>query len=204
MKVQILSFPMVVVSLGSDQSHKDLRAGRDAIRRIADSDWFDWSAGSRPLHWNWPSWYMEIARDGLPVWWHEAPKQWRRPQEAPKNKSERDAIAKKIEKVRDRGYVCAGEVHSLTSFFAVPKGIDDIRVVFDGTKSGLNACIWVPRFPLPTVNSLLRAVEPSTHMSDFDIGECFLNFVLHESLQSLAGLDLTEFLETGKFCGNDG
>jgi hypothetical protein len=35
-------------------------------------------------------------------------------------------------------------------------------------------------------------------MSDFDIGECFLNFVLDESLQSLAGLNLTSFFGKGK------
>jgi hypothetical protein len=51
------------------------------------------------------------------------------------------AVAKKLEKLRDRKYVVHGEVLSLTSFFAVPKGVDDIRVVFDGTKSGLNAAI---------------------------------------------------------------
>jgi hypothetical protein len=54
----------------------------------------------------------------------------------------------------------------------VPKGVDN-QVVFDGTKSGLNASIWVPHFPLPTMNSLLRNVDIHTHMSDFDIGEFY-------------------------------
>jgi hypothetical protein len=99
----------------------------------------------------------------------------------------------KLEKVRDRRYVSEGEASSLTSFFAVPKGTDDVRMVYDGTRSGLNDAIWVPRFPLPTVNTMLRAVDEHTHLGDMDIGEMFLNFVLHESMQALCGVDLTEY-----------
>jgi hypothetical protein len=99
----------------------------------------------------------------------------------------------KLGKVRDRRYVTKGNVDSLTSFFAVPKGTDDVRMVYDGTRSGLNDAIWVPRFPLPTVNTMLRAVDENTFMGDMDIGEMFLNFVLHESMQALCGVDLTEF-----------
>jgi hypothetical protein len=66
-------------------------------------------------------------------------------------------------------------------------------MVYDGTRSGLNDSIWVPRFPLPTVNTMLRAVDKSTFMG-MDIGEMFLNFVLHESMQALCGgVDLTKF-----------
>ena len=68
---------------------------------------------------------------------------------------------------------------------------EDVRMVYDGTKSGLNSCIWVPRFPLPTVGTYLRAVEAGTFMGDMDVGEMFLNFVLHESMQALCGIDLT-------------
>ena len=108
----------------------------------------------------------------------------------------------KLDVVRKRRYLEPGEVFSLTSFFAVPKGVEDIRMVYDGTKSGLNENIWVPRFPLPTVNTHLRAVDSSTWMSDMDIGEMFLNFILHESMQALCGVDLTQFFgdkdESGK------
>lgn len=89
-------------------------------------------------------------------------------------------------------------MESLTSFFAVPKGVDDIRMVYDGTKLGLNNVIWVPRFPLPTVDTMLQAVDSNTFMSDMDIGEMFLNFVLHESMQSLCGVDLTNYFGEGK------
>jgi hypothetical protein len=70
-------------------------------------------------------------------------------------------------------------VESLTSFFEVEKGEDDIRLVYDGSVSGLNLTIWVPRFFLPTVRTHLRAVDKNTYMADVDIGEMFLNFILH-------------------------
>jgi hypothetical protein len=107
-------------------------------------------------------------------------------------------MVKKIGKVRKRRYIAAGPFESLTSFFAVPKGLDDIRMVYDGTKSGLNEALWVPRFPLPTVDTLLRAVEPGTYMSNMDIGEMFLNFVLHESMQALCGVGLTNYFGEGQ------
>jgi hypothetical protein len=66
-------------------------------------------------------------------------------------------------------------------------------MVYDGTSSGLNDAIWVPRFPLPTVNTMLRAVDVHSFMGDLDIGETFVNFILHESMQALCGVDLAEF-----------
>jgi hypothetical protein len=99
----------------------------------------------------------------------------------------------KLGKVRERRYVTKGGVHSMNSFFAVPKGTEDVQMVYDGTKSGLNNAIWVPRFPLTTVNMMLQAVDENMFMGDMDIGEMFLNFILHESMQALCGVDLTEF-----------
>ncbi len=46
-----------------------------------------------------------------------------------------------------------GLVQSLTSFFDVPKGTDDIRMVYNGTVNGFNESIEVPRFGLPTIKS---------------------------------------------------
>ena len=43
----------------------------------------------------------------------------------------------KLVKARRRGYVRVGEVKSLNQHFSVPKG-DDIRMVYNGTSSGLN------------------------------------------------------------------
>ncbi len=105
----------------------------------------------------------------------------------------RAAIKEKLNKVRTKGYIQSGSVKSLTSFLSVPKGDNDIRIVYNGTQSGLNDCLWAPWFPLPTVEQHLRAVMPGTYMGDIDISEQFLNFMLHSKTQEYAGVDLTAY-----------
>jgi hypothetical protein len=56
----------------------------------------------------------------------------------------------KLTKVREGCYAKAGEVVSLTSLFVVLKLKEDSRMVYDGTKLGLQENIWVPRFLYPT------------------------------------------------------
>ncbi len=102
-------------------------------------------------------------------------------------------MQKKLTVVHNRRYIIPGTVRSLTSLFSVPKGDTDIRLVYDGTKSGLNRAVWAPWFPLPTVEAHLRCVEPGSYMGDIDIGEMFLNFMLHPRIQQHAGVDLTPF-----------
>ena len=87
-------------------------------------------------------------------------------------------------------------VTSLTSFFVVKKSESDVRPVYEGSVSGLNESIWMPLFALPTISSHLRQVEAGTFMCDLDVGEMFLNFVLHPGIRPLAGVDLT--LYTGR------
>jgi hypothetical protein len=70
-------------------------------------------------------------------------------------------------------------VESLMAFFEVPKGIDDIQLVDNGSISGLNLLIWVPGFFLPTIRTHLRAIDKNTYMADVNIGKMFLNFILH-------------------------
>ncbi len=113
------------------------------------------------------------------------------PQQGEPDPSVRDLIKGKLSKNWARGYVQPGYVRALTSFFSVPKGQDDIRLVYNGTKSGLNDCLWAPWFCLPTIDQLLRSVMPGTYMADIDIGELLLNFVMHKCMQPYAGVDFT-------------
>lgn len=76
------------------------------------------------------------------------------------------------------------------SFFAVPKGTDDIRVVYDATKSGLNSAIWAPNFMLPTATSILNNASEYTFFCNIDLGEMFLNYFLDKRIRPLAGVDL--------------
>jgi hypothetical protein len=46
---------------------------------------------------------------------------------------------------------------------------------------------------MPTAVMILRAIFPHTYMDDSDMGEFFLNFILHEMLRELAGVDVTQF-----------
>ena len=95
----------------------------------------------------------------------------------------------KICKVRERRYMVPGKVNSLTGFFAVPKGDNDIRIVYDATKCGLNDALWTPNFFLPTIDTILRNSDSTSWFGDIDLGEMFLNYFLDEELRSYAGVD---------------
>ena len=54
---------------------------------------------------------------------------------------------------------------------------DDIRMVYDTTRSGLNQAVWAPWFSIPKITSHLRSVVAGTFISDCDVGEVFLIFM---------------------------
>jgi hypothetical protein len=115
------------------------------------------------------------------------------PQRGEKDESTRKAIKSKLEAVISKGCLVRGEVKSFTSFFSVPKGEGDVRIVYDGTKSGLNAQLWSPWFPLPTIETNLWSVNPGYYMGDIDFSKQFLNFMLHEKVRKYTGVDVTPF-----------
>ena len=80
------------------------------------------------------------------------------------------------------GYINVGGVKSITGFFDVPKGDEDIRMVYDANKCGLNKALWTPNFFLPTIDSILRNADDHTWFGDIDLGEMFLNYWLDEEL----------------------
>jgi hypothetical protein len=172
---------------------KDIEAGSDAVVRAARSSWWEWSDGSRPFHWRWPAEYIETIRDGLPVYFIQKPPRYTKAQQDIKEKNIKESVLKKLKKVRGRRYIAPGHVEALICFFEVPKGDCDIRMVYNRSKSGLNECMWVPRFILPTIHTHLRGVGPDTFMLDVDLGEFFLNFMLHPTIRPLTGVDFTKY-----------
>jgi hypothetical protein len=102
-------------------------------------------------------------------------------------------MKEKLDTVRFRRSVESGLVSALTSFFAVMRGDDDIRMMFNGTLSGLNAALWAPWFCLPNSTTHKRIVEPGTFMEDVEIGEMFLDFSLDPRIRWFAGVDFTKF-----------
>jgi len=174
---------------------KDLKVGRDAIRRAGLSSWWEWDAGSTLFFWRWPSEYKKDVRDGLEVCVEgQLPEYWAR-QRWPENPKEREQLRQKLFKPVSKHYIARGFVKSLTSFFAVAKGEDDIRIVYDATKSFLNEAIWAPNFFLPTVDSVLRNSTTETWYGDIDLGEMFLNYFLDEKLRPYAGVDVSGIRE---------
>jgi hypothetical protein len=168
-------------------------AARDCISRCCDASWWVWDRGSRPFFWRWPRDYLGSARDDTKAWFVDKVRPWCRPQRMPRHTSRMSLITEKLDVIRKKGYVESGLVCSLMSFFEVAKGETDVRMVYDGSASGLNMVLWAPWFPLPTVNGLIRSLEPGYSMADNDVGEMFHNFVLHETMQQYCGLDLTLF-----------
>jgi len=89
-------------------------------------------------------------------------------------------------------HVTSEKLWSLLYMFDVPKGETDVRIVYDGSKNGLNDCTWAPWFPLPTVETMCRTLEPNYWCADNDYGDHFHNFLLHPELQQYSGLDLSQ------------
>jgi hypothetical protein len=129
--------------------HLDSDAGCQVLNRYFGGQWWDWQAGSSLAFWRWNGEeQIGDARDGMRVYIRDTLPENRRPQRPPKPADLRLMIAK-LDKVLDRGYISPGWVASLTSYFAVPKGENDIRLVYDGSDSGLNEALWSPSFWLP-------------------------------------------------------
>ena len=139
---------------------------------------------------------MVEIRDGIQVFFTRKPPLVTTPQRDIKDPIVKNQVMEKLQKVIRHGYLVEGLVLSVTSFFPVPKGDTDIRMVYDATCNGLNDSIWVPSFRLPTLNNHLRAVDSGTFMSDVDVGEIFLNFILHDSLQQYCGVDVKLYCNT--------
>ena len=169
----------------------DIEAGIDCISRATYCTPWTWPQGSRLFFWRWGE-FRDVARDGARTFVKSELPTYSKRQKAPKKKHNLKLVQEKLKDVRAKGYISKGEVISVTSLFDVPKGNDDIRLVYDATKSGLNEACWAPWFALQTCESHLRSVDPGTYMGDADLGEMFLNFPLDKHIRKYAGVDLTE------------
>jgi len=169
---------------------RDLEIGRDALCKAARATWWEWPGGSTPFFWRWPPYALEVVRDGHPPWFCADPPRCVKPQRGERDPSIHKLMVDKLRGVQDKGYIAEGKVVSLTSYFAVPKGAEDIRMVYDATASGLNECLWSPNFWLPSAEGLAECVTEDSWQGDLDMGEQFLNFHLHQDLQQFCGIDV--------------
>jgi hypothetical protein len=103
-----------------------------------------------------------------------------------------DLMRAKLVQVRIRGYISPGQVSGETHYFCVGKGLDNIRMVYNGTSCGLNNALWAPQFGLPAVKQTLRSLLPGYHQCDLNVSKQFLNFPLHQDLREYSGVDVRE------------
>ena len=92
--------------------------------------------------------------------------------------------------MRDCLYIEPGDVCSLTHYFHVPKGPKIVIMVYNGTGCDLNAAFWAPHFGLPYATHTTMSLMPGYCQCDFDAGDMFLNFLLHEELKRMSGVDI--------------
>jgi hypothetical protein len=102
--------------------------------------------------------------------------------------------AEKLEKLLTRRYIIPGEVRNTVPWFPVPKGPDDIRVVWDLARNGLNECMFTPSFFLPTMATYQRRLVAGMFCGDFDVGEMFHNYLLHFAEQIYCGVHIPQSL----------
>ena len=106
------------------------------------------------------------------------------------DKTQRNQILEKLDKVKNQRCVTPGDVQNLTNYFGVAK-VDDIQKACDVTKLGLNAMVWAPTFCVPSVDTMHAMLTSESWIGDLDFGEFFLKFVSHQDLRPFVGVDLT-------------
>ena len=175
----------------SPELEKDLEAGRDAIARARGASFWDWDAGSFPFFWRWQPEVKRDMRDGTPLFVKGKLPKFLRKQIISGDSRLKDKVKSKLTKVILRGYLALGAVLSLTSYFQVPKGDDDIRMVYDATACGLNEALWAPTFWMPTIQNVLDCATDTSWFGDVDAGEMFLNYPLDIAIRAYAGVDVS-------------
>ena len=179
---------------------RDLKAMRNMLWHATHTNWFEYKAGSRLVHFRFPIKYRRVARDGVKCFFETPGPATRDSQPTIPDADRRGKVRSKLKKVLGRRYMLTTglNIKSLIKFFDVEKGDSDIRIVYDATANKLNSCVWVPSFWLPTVESLVRVLNENSWMTDRDVGDMFLNFQLDEAVKPFTGVDLTSIYEPGE------
>ena len=177
---------------------KDREAIASILWHSVNTSWFDYHAGSTLVHFRFPPRYREMARDGVEVFFEKPGPTTHDTQPSINDPRMREMAKEKIFKVVKRRYLLTlgNKAKSMIKYFAVPKGEDDIRMVYDATANHLNECVWVPSFWLPTIDSLLRTLDKYSWMTDRDVGDMFLNFRLHWKVRPFTGVDLSSLYDS--------
>ena len=176
---------------GRQQLLADTKCGFRILKQVAESSWWEWTGGSSLFFWRWNGMeQIRAARDGIPIFVASPLPKHRRQKPSRLDPSQQLLVAGKLDGMVSRGYLETGFVSNAVHFFAVPKGNSDIRVVFDGTSSGLNETLWSPNFFLPSAKSATMCLCFDTWMADMDFGEMFHNFHMDPRIRPFSGVEL--------------
>ena len=113
-------------------------AGKLAITKAEQASFWEWDLGSALFFWRWPEHYQDIARKGIAPMFDSAPPRSKERQLKYHDEAIRKKVREKLDKVLAKGYIELIDielVESIMYMFHVAKG-DDIRMVYDGSKSG--------------------------------------------------------------------
>jgi hypothetical protein len=176
---------------------KDIEApGRKAlVYHVYRCSWWEWDGGSSILFWRWPVEYFDDSIYGVLPRFIGEPPNYLSPQPRYSDESRKGKVKQKVNEVLKARYMtkCQPDtLRALMFMFDVPKGEIDVRMVYDGSKSGLNAALFAPWFSLPTVETMACTLLPGHWCADHDYGDHFFNFPLHALLQVYCGVDLSQ------------
>ena len=183
-----------------EEKSRNMEAGIAALQHVAKATWWKWDGGSSLFFWRWKACWIEVARDGSAGCFNYRPKRYMKKTKLGSN----DLVQKIREKVKDvvdKGYITLvqrEDIEALMPMFGVKKGLDDIRMVYNGSKSGLNDALYCYWFPLPKISTMYNSLMNDYWSSDEDYGEMFLNFPMHKSISKYSGVYLGDVYEGNK------
>ena len=185
------------VSVGKDSDNKepkidkDLSAGAEALIRVGKSSFWGWDYGSIIIFWRDPKDIRHECRDGCELFVKGKLTRFTKKQIIPVDKLEFDTVKNNIERVQNRRYITSGTIVSLPTFFNVPKGDSDTRLVYVLTTCGLNEALWATKLWMIYIKNVLDTATHSSWFSNVDTAEMFYNYKLPENAQPYAGVDVS-------------
>ena len=150
--------------------------------------WWTWVDGLACYLWRWLS--IHRKNDGFKMFITKKLPEFKKRQVISLSAENTQKLKLKVQTVTKKRYLNTRFVKSLINYFGAPKGTDDIRVVYDGAKSGLTDSTSAPNCYMPLLSSLLMFVSSKSWYSDMDLGEMFLNYFIHVDLRLYCGVDV--------------
>mmetsp|Transcript_14468 Transcript_14468/g.20830 ORF Transcript_14468/g.20830 Transcript_14468/m.20830 type:complete len:795 (+) Transcript_14468:3270-5654(+) len=185
---------LTLSKLPADEYEANREGVRDCVLRCIKSSWWKWEGGSRLMFWQWPPLWRKEARDGARTYLLQKPEpRMRFPPMRYQSAQHEKQDAEKLLKLIVKGYIedGTGRVRSVIPRFIIPKGLLDIRVVWNLTQNLVNLCCYAPSFQLRNIWSIAMRIMANWHSGDFDVEEQFHNYILESIMREYCGIILS-------------